>query len=233
MLSTRGTASTERWLSTWSIGQGAKLTLSANDWKPLSQKPVWSLRWFLSTRKMCIKLAHLGCKPSDFWFVDCRFPAPTGVRLCSHFEGAYAMVWVESSIISCLQYYWHASLCIEPPVDDSQSCPSAVHCRVACLRSVETHLVTSWFVLYIKQVSYLAGMCSCFIYNLMLNLWTKLCVGCMWLYVVVCGCTCIHMCVFNHQKDFWNTWSSFVLKKIIFSIFKYFCNFFLKLNMRW
>ena len=44
------------------------------------------------------------------------------------------------------QNYLHANLNIEPPVDDSHACQSAVHCRVACLRSVETHLLTRWFV---------------------------------------------------------------------------------------
>lgn len=88
----------------------------------------------------------LGCEPRDRWFVVGYSPAPTGVRFGSHFEDAYVTIWVESSIVSGLQYYWHASSSIEPPVDDSHSCPSAVHCRVACLRSVETHLVTSWFV---------------------------------------------------------------------------------------
>lgn len=97
---------------------------------------------------MCFVACHLGCEPRDRWFVIGYSPAPTGVRFGSHFENAYVTIWVECLIVSCFQYYWHASSSIEPPVDDSQSCPSAVHCRVACLRSVETHLVTSWFVLF-------------------------------------------------------------------------------------
>lgn len=60
--------------------------------------------------------------------------------------------WVDCSVSRLFQNWMHANLNIEPPVDDSHTCQSAVHCRVACLRSVETHLSTRWFVFNIPYI---------------------------------------------------------------------------------